>query len=901
MASPRAPTGRQSKNRPANPGVIYKRALFNELSREAARGVVGVRGIERLAAVSVRRRRAVIVVVLLATVGLGVAAPSVELSTSLDEFRGGTEEAAADEFIETEMSGSAPGVTQGLIVVRGQDDVLTREQYLQHIAVQRALLANETVNRTLKPEQRPLSIANVVATVAIRQSEGVEPENVSVEPRPPLDQQEAVLRNLSDTRLKRYTSYAVGVVLDDYEHTWPPGGGFAFVPTTYEGNQKTAPATGIIISHEEETDPKNLTAAQVAMVDIANQELTETEAIGVGDGLINDELRRSSIDSLVVVGPIAFLLMLVVLAFAYRDPLDVALGLLGVVMVLVWTFGYMGWADITFNQLFVAVPVLLMGLSIDYAIHLFMRYREERGGGVRDAGDAAGVEPSMRSALSGVGAALALVTLTTAVGFLSNLVSGVAPIRQFGVVSAVGIVAAFVVFAGFVPALKVELDAALEARGFDRSRRALGAGGGRLTTILAVPVAAARVAPWGVIALAGLLTLGAVAGAATVDTSFEQDDLLVEQTPGWADELPASVQPSNYTVQRNLDYVEESNFIYDGTLTQLLVRGDVTDDETLERVKRSMDRANQTEVALVLPDKNPGTRSVLTVMWAVAEDDRSFNRTLTRADTDGNRVPDRNLQTVYDAFYEAAPEVAPTVLYREDGAYRAIRVKVPVDGAAGERTITRQIRNATAPVQGDGLRTVATGQPVKNQAVATQLLDTVSRSLAVTLAVVLALLALAYRRTVGSASLGVITLIPVLLAVTWIVGTMSLLGVPFNVMTAVITSFTIGIGVDYSIHVTERYTSELERLGDPAEALRAAVVGTGGALLGSAVTDIAGVGVLVFAILVPLQQFGLITALTIAYSLIASVAVLPALLVVWTERLAPSTLRAGASGTPADD
>jgi predicted RND superfamily exporter protein len=120
-------------------------------------------------------------------------------------------------------------------------------------------------------------------------------------------------------------------------------------------------------------------------------------------------------------------------------------------------------------------------------------------------------------------------------------------------------------------------------------------------------------------------------------------------------------------------------------------------------------------------------------------------------------------------------------------------------------------------------------------------------------------------------------------------------------MTAVITSFTVGIGVDYAIHVAERYASELERLGDPGEALRVAVLGTGGALLGSAVTDIAGVGVLVFAILVPLQQFGVITALTIAYSFVASVFVLPAFLMIWTERFAPDELWSETRVTPADD
>ncbi|ODR80921.1 hypothetical protein BG842_00515 [Haladaptatus sp. W1] len=70
-------------------------------------------------------------------------------------------------------------------------------------------------------------------------------------------------------------------------------------------------------------------------------------------------------------------------------------------------------------------------------------------------------------------------------------------------------------------------------------------------------------------------------------------------------------------------------------------------------------------------------------------------------------------------------------------------------------------------------------------------------------------------------------------------------------------------------------------------AMRKSVTGTGGALLGSAATTVGGFGVLVFAILPPLQQFGIITGLTIIYSFLASVFVLPSLLALWTRYLGP--------------
>jgi hypothetical protein len=73
--------------------------------------------------------------------------------------------------------------------------------------------------------------------------------------------------------------------------------------------------------------------------------------------------------------------------------------------------------------------------------------------------------------------------------------------------------------------------------------------------------------------------------------------------------------------------------------------------------------------------------------------------------------------------------------------------------------------------------------------------------------------------------------------------------------------------------------------------MRTAVTGTGGALVGSAATTVGGFGVLVFAILPPLQQFGMITGLTIVYALLGSVLVLPSLLVVWTRYVGPTWAR----------
>jgi predicted RND superfamily exporter protein len=832
-------------------------------------------------------RRRVILVTLALVLVLGFGLPGVTLDTTLEQFRGGTPEHAADAYIESNLSGQAPDSTGAFVVIRTDNNTLTTESYQQQLRAQERIRSDPVVGPTLVDDQQPLGIANVVAIVKIRrqQDEPVAPDNVTVEPRPSLDRQQAAIANLTDRERNLYTGYAVNLVMGDIDHTWPAGGAFSVVPTSYLVTDRKAGSTAIVVSHSENTSPQELARAQTRMADIVDEEVDGNASV-IGKGVIDDELRRSSFDSLAIVGPLAFVFMLGVLLYAYRDGYDVLLGLLGVGLVLVWTFGFMGWAEIRFNQLFVAVPVLLMGLSIDYAIHVFMRYREERPpGGSQAVEDGAfgrdgTVRGAMGAALGGLGGALALVTVTTATGFSSNLLSDIQPIREFGLVSAVGILGAFVVFALLIPALKVELD---ESLGTDRRRQAFGTEGGRLSATLALPVAAARISPKGVVAVALVVTLIAGGGAATVDTTFEQEDLLVEETPGWMEDL-GPLAPGDYTAQENIAFADNATYIYDGTTTQILVRGDVTGPDTLERVQAAADRANRSDVVIVLPDNTNGTRGPVRVMAELANDDERFAAVWTEADTDGDGVPDRNLERVYDAFFEASPAGAANWIQRDDGEYVALRIVVPVEGTASEPEIARAVRPAAEPVDGDGLDAVATGQPIMNQAVAEDLFTTVITSFAVTLVVVLAVLSAVYRRIEGYASLGAVTLLPVGLAVAWITGSMAALDIPFNVLTGLITSFTIGLGIDYSIHVTERYVYELNRGIGADAALERAVLGTGGALLGSTATTAGGIAILGLSVLVPLQQFGVITALTIVYAFLGSVVLLPSLLVLWTDR-----------------
>ena len=852
----------------------------------SVRGRTSVSLPDRAADLLVEHSKAVIVGMLVVTLVVGTGAGMVSQSSSLDQFQSDTTEAQKLDYIEQNFSTGPENVTRAQVIVR-EENVLDKPSLVSMLRLQRSYYENETVGPTLTGESAVVGVSNAVATAAVRQQD---PNATAVS----LDQQIAALEAMEPGQVERLVRGVLSA------NASAGGSALAFMPTSYEPGSGTANATMLSVTQRTEGEAgagaqlsDTVMDAQLAMQDIrpADGGLADAELIVFGTGVISEEINSSMGDSLAIVGPLALLFVVVALAVAYRDLLDILLGLVGIAAVLVWTFGFMGWADIAFNQLFIAVPVLLIGLSIDYAIHIFMRHREERGELQN------GPRKSMAVALSGVGVALVWVTATTVIGFLSNLTSPVPPIQEFGVVSAVGITAALLVFGLLVPALKIEVDSFFEGRGWDRQKRAFGTGGGRFSAVLSLGSRAAKAAPLVVILAALIISAGGAYGASQVDTSFNQEDFLAEEPPGWMENLPEPFSPGEYTAKANLEYVNR-NFLREDSQAQILVEGDVTDPAALRAVANASEEAAASDVTKKLAGGEASIQSPLSVMQQVAADNETFARTLAGADTDGDGIPEENVSAVYDQLFAVAgPQAAGVVHRTEGGDYEALRMVVSTRGGASQSAVTSEMRAVADGVSASGFEATATGQTVLFNIVQDQLLETVIQSLLITLVAVFAFLMVTYRITEGSATLGAVTLLPVVLSVSWILGTMYLVDIPFNILTGMITSLTVGLGVAYSIHLSERYNQELERTGSVWTAMERAVTGTGGALLGSAATTVGGFGTLAFAILPPLQQFGIITGLTIIYAFLASVLVLPSLLVVWTRYFGPEDAVVESSST----
>jgi len=671
--------------------------------------------------------------------------------------------------------------------------------------------------------------------------------------------------------------------------------------------EMTADGTMIIVmldsaplpGETEEQQNERFLYLETHMVQIVEDEEHPNTGMNVmGMNLMLDEIMNVSQDSMNILLPAAGVLVLVILAIIFQNPLEILFSVLALIFAIVWVWGLGALFGFVFNPMTIAVPVLLVGLGIDYGIHLTLRYKEER---------AKGVKPryASRNTIASVGTALLLATVATMIGFLSNVGSDMSVLREFGILCAAGILASFLIMVTFIPACKQVMDTRKERNpgkgkknrltdkngkgGTARWKDVKGSGVSIINKGIGFGAVAAR-HPVIVIIIVLLITGVSSLGAMGLTTEFDLEDFL----------------PEDMEITQNIVYLTD-NFDYSVETSEILIKGDIASPEVLAAINATT--GNMGDDAYVLKTygrwgEQADASTILTLMWDAAEDQTAtnpmdiyspaFENMFFGNDTDGDWVPDTNIEALFAWIYtnESTKQSAGNYLHRADSGEfdgTVIRINVNTEGETKSGELYNELEEDAAPLKtllnenGITMATV-TGMPIMTHFLLTELTDSMYNSLIITIIFCLVVLTTVFYFIKRTLVLGIITTIPVTLCMVWTLGSMYLLGIPYSVLTVSVSAMTVSLGITYGIHITHRFLEDLQHFNDVDEACRYTLLHTGSALFGAAVTTIAGFGLLVFSLLPPMQQFGGVIALTILYSFLASIFVLPALLALWAKR-----------------
>ena len=132
-----------------------------------------------------------------------------------------------------------------------------------------------------------------------------------------------------------------------------------------------------------------------------------------------------------------------------------------------------------------------------------------------------------------------------------------------------------------------------------------------------------------------------------------------------------------------------------------------------------------------------------------------------------------------------------------------------------------------------------------------------------------------------SLKIAAIAIFPNLLSIGAVLGVMGWANIPLDMMTITIAAISVGIAVDDTIHYIHRFRSEFEVDGSYVQTLHRCHESIGHAMYYTSVTIIIGFSILVLSNFIPSIYFGLLTGLAMLIALIASLTLLPQLLVVF--------------------
>ena len=634
------------------------------------------------------------------------------------------------------------------------------------------------------------------------------------------------------------------------------------------------------------------------------------------------------------------LLTLLLVGVVFRSYWHVAIVGSGLSMLMVWLVGASNLIGLEQDQvLSIIVPIALVSFGVDFAFHALGRVREEREGGRPPRGalavGLAGVGSALLLALAsgnaaflanvssgiesivqfGIAAAIGLTAAFLLLGVVAPtvetaVVERVGPpsagrrstaVRVLGALAAASAAMGAVLLTIFIaPAIGVTvvlgntlLFVALPAwvRGRSRARTDTAPASppslhdGRVarwlgTTTVAVARRGAVVFP-----VVALVTALATWSALQIEAEFDVEDFFSADTDFVA----------------GLDALDTHIGDSGGEPVTVLVEADLEDARVMARLAEEVDTLTTLDSVFATgPDGrtvvDDGIVGVVRDAVAVPAARAAVEATgTTIRDVDGDLVPDTDeglgavlatattdgLPLDDDQLLWAPAQLAPLVDL--DGDRDVARIELPLPGSRSVSTIeaatqaiephVEALRADLRALDPDAVVTV-TGAPVTRQLS----LDAVSRALLLSLP--LALLACFAVALVAMRSLrhALIALVPITLVVPWLYGLMQALGFTINLVTGTIGAISIGIGIDFAIHLIERFREEQGRHGDRDDALRATAAGTGLALVASAASSSIGFGVLAFAPMPLFASYGLLTAIMIAMALVATMLVLPTLL-----------------------
>ncbi len=553
--------------------------------------------------------------------------------------------------------------------------------------------------------------------------------------------------------------------------------------------------------------------------------------------MLNNAFFESAMNDMTTLIPLMYLVLLTVMALLLRSVAGTFATVLVIGFSAATAMGLAGWWGVLLTPISALAPTMILTLAIADSVHILVPALQamRRGTAKHDA-----LVESLRVNLTPV----TLTTITTAIGFLSMNASDVPPLNHLGNITAVGVVAAFVFSVLFLPALMAVLPVKVRVTQSSSSPSGAVPGFDHLGQWV---VQHHRRLLWGMTAVVVLLT------------SFIPMSELNDQFVQYFDKSTAFREDTDFMTE-HLTGVYQIEFSLSAGES-----GGISNPAYLAKLEEFETWFRQQDETVHVSN--------------IAETLRRLNKNMHGDDPAYDRLPEnRELAAQYLLLYEMS------LPYGLD-----LNNQLNVDKSATRFVVTLrdltsvELRDIAARAE-SWLQTNAPAHMVSYAVspgvmfahISDRNIQSMIRSTTFAFLLISAILAVALR----SWRLGLLSLIPNMVPAAMAFGAWGFMVGRVGFAVSVVVAMTLGIVVDDTVHFLTKYLrARRERNLDASQAVRYAFNSAGTALVVTSLVLVAGFVVLAQSTFLQNAQMGSLSAVTIAFALIADFLLLPALLI----------------------
>ena len=554
----------------------------------------------------------------------------------------------------------------------------------------------------------------------------------------------------------------------------------------------------------------------------------------VGAPRLNVEIERGMIADMTRITPLATLVLVCSIVLMLRTSLAATLPLATAGISILWTFGFMGFMGVPVNLLTAILPALVIVIGSTEDTHMLSAYLQ----GLEEEGDGERF-PAIRFMAIHVGMPIFITSFTTTIGFLSNTVSDIALIRDFGIATSFSMVANLVATILLLPFL-------------------LRLFGPRKTTINTDYEQSSSITAYFIRFLLGLaenhqgkvivilVVFLAVFGAASVNVTTSND-------------------PISYFKADN-QIVKDAETLHKDLAGMQVFFVTVTAQEGFDF--KDPQELKKLESIHVFMQEQGAYDNITSVLDYI----KLMNQEVNQADSTFYSIPDDRM--MIEQYVMLFKRVGIDRFLSADAKRANFIVRHNLSDSASLNGYLADLSVEMDKVLGQVNPYVLTGKNLMINKAAESLFVSQIWSLGLLVIIICIVMSFLY----SSLLAGIISIVPNMIPVIIMFGTMGFLGIPLNPGTAIVAVIAVGIAMDDTIHLLSTYNKECRVDGDQSAAAIRSIKAEAIPIISTSIALAAGFSVFFLSRFTIVTQFGELAALTMVGAMITDLLITPILL-----------------------